>query len=79
MNLSTLLHNYRERGQLPAALSKRFINALKTAERKKLAADVRAALEAALDSDDASELDLLNLCNRIVRVRKIRKEKGELK
>jgi hypothetical protein len=77
MSLSRELENYRDRGQLPAALSKRFINALKTAERTKLAADVRGALEAALDTD-ASEVELVNLCNRIVRVRKIRKLKGEL-
>jgi hypothetical protein len=78
MNLSRELENYRERGAFPASLSKRFIRALNAEERKQLTKKLYDQLNAALEDTATSENDLLIVCLRIVRVRKIRKEKGEL-
>jgi hypothetical protein len=78
MNLSREVENYRERGELPASLSKRFIKALKAAERKELSQTLWDELARALEKT-GSEKELLTLCLRFVRVRKIRREKGEVK
>lgn len=79
MNLSSDLNSFRERGQIPASVSKRFIRVLKPDERARLAKMLREQLDVALESDGTTENDCLSLCARILRVRKVRKERGELK
>lgn len=78
MSLSKDLEAYRRDGELPALLSKRFIRCLQPAERKRLAAALSAQILAALEDDDAGEIELVNMAARFFRVRRIRKEKGEL-
>lgn len=77
LSLSKQLENFRERGEIPETLTRRFIKVLKAAERNRLAAMLRTKLNEALDGE-ATELEAAGVCARIIRVRNIRREKGEL-
>lgn len=77
ISLSRMLEEYRRDGKIPEVLTKRFIKALTLAERARLAGKLRLQLNDALDGT-TGEIEVVNLCARIIRVRTIRREKGEL-
>lgn len=79
MFLNIELDDYRKRGRLPAKMSKRFLRALKTFERKTVANALRTQLVALVDeSGQPDPATLLLIVTRLCRVQNVRREKGEL-